>query len=88
MGRLSFFDIQNPDLTLELRQHIVFSPILTFKLGRIPYFEIKNPYLTFQHPEGGPEPPPPHPHENHKNIGFSSNTGLDPLTITKLQIRA
>ena len=29
---------------------------------------------------GGPDPP-----KNHKNIGFLSNTGLDPLKITKLQ---
>ena len=28
---------------------------------------------------GGPGPP-----ENHKNIGFRSNTGPDPLQITKL----
>ena len=32
---------------------------------------------------GGPPPPPP-PLENYKNIGFLSNTGLDPLKITKL----
>ena len=32
---------------------------------------------------GGPDPPPP-PQKNHKNIGFLSNTGLDPLKITKL----
>ena len=31
---------------------------------------------------GGPDPPPPL--ENHKNIGFLSNTGRDPLKITKL----
>ena len=31
---------------------------------------------------GGTDPPPPL--ENHKNIGFFSNTGLDPLKITKL----
>ena len=31
---------------------------------------------------GGSDPPPP---ENHKNIGFLSNTGADPLKITKLQ---
>ena len=30
--------------------------------------------------QGGPDPP-----ENHKNIGFSSITGLDLLKITKLQ---
>ena len=28
---------------------------------------------------GGPDPPP----ENHKNIGFLSNTGLDPLKYHK-----
>ena len=33
----------------------------------------------------GPPPPPPPPRpKNHKNIGFLSNTGLDPLKITKL----
>ena len=31
----------------------------------------------------GPDPPPP-PLKNHKNIGFLSNTGPDPLKITKL----
>ena len=30
---------------------------------------------------GGLDPPPL---KNHKNIGFSSNIGLDPLKITKL----
>ena len=30
---------------------------------------------------GGPDPPPP---ENHKNIGFLSNTGPNSLKITKL----
>ena len=34
---------------------------------------------------GGPDPPPPL--ENYKNIGFLSNTGPDPLKITKLQIQ-
>ena len=38
--------------------------------------------------EGGPDHPPPPPPppslKNHKNIGFLSNTGLDPLKITKL----
>ena len=29
-------------------------------------------------------PPPPHPLENHKSIGFLSNTGPDPLKITNL----
>ena len=34
---------------------------------------------------GSPDPPPPPPPlKNHKNIGFLSNTGLDPLKITKL----
>ena len=28
---------------------------------------------------GGPDPLPPPPMENHKNIGFLSNTGPDPL---------
>ena len=28
---------------------------------------------------------PPHPVKNHKNIGFISNTGPDPLKITKLR---
>ena len=33
-----------------------------------------------------PTPPPPPPDlENHKNIGFLTNTGPDPLRITKLQ---
>ena len=34
-------------------------------------------------PEGGrgPDPPPPPPLNNHKNIGFSSITGPDPLKI-------
>ena len=31
-----------------------------------------------------PPPPPPPPLENHKNIGFFSNTGPDPLKIVKL----
>ena len=31
---------------------------------------------------GDPDPPPPT--VNHKTIGFLSNTGLDPLKITKL----
>ena len=34
---------------------------------------------------GGPDPPPPL--ENYKNIGFLSNTGPDPLKITKLPIQ-
>ena len=38
-------------------------------------------------PEGGKQgvqtPPPPHL-KKHKNIGFLSNTGLNPLKITKL----
>ena len=33
-------------------------------------------------PEGGKGGPDPQ--RNHKNIGFLSNTGLDPLKITKL----
>ena len=33
---------------------------------------------------GGPDPTPL---ENYKNIGFLSNTGLDPLKITKLPIQ-
>ena len=32
----------------------------------------------------GSRTPPPPPLENHKFIGFPSNTGLDPLTIIKL----
>ena len=40
-------------------------------------------------PEGGqgaltPPPPPPPPLKNHKTVGFLSNTGPDPLKITKL----
>ena len=34
-----------------------------------------------------PPPPPPPPQKkkkNHKNMGFLSNIGLDPLKITKL----
>ena len=34
--------------------------------------------LSWADPEGGP------PLENHKNLGFLSNTGPDPLKITKL----
>ena len=30
-------------------------------------------------------PPPPHSMKNHENIGFLSNTGPDPLIMTKLQ---
>ena len=33
---------------------------------------------------GGPDPPS---REKYKNIGFLSNTGLDPLKITKLPIQ-
>ena len=33
-------------------------------------------------PPWGPDPPPPPP-ENHKNIGFLSNTGPDPIKIHK-----
>ena len=36
---------------------------------------------------GGLDPPPPPPLEYYKNIGFLSNTGLDPLKITKLPIQ-
>ena len=36
-------------------------------------------------PKGGGTGGPPPPLKNHKNIGFLSNTGLDPLKITKLQ---
>ena len=35
----------------------------------------------------GSGPPPPPRLENYKNIGFLSNTGPDPLKITKLQIQ-
>ena len=35
-------------------------------------------------PEGGTGGPDPHPWNNHKNIGFLSNNGPDPLKITKL----
>ena len=35
-------------------------------------------------PEGGTGIPDPPPLENYKNIGFLSNTGPDPLKITKL----
>ena len=38
------------------------------------------PVLPCADPEGGTPPPL----KNHKNIGFLSNTGLDPLKITKL----
>ena len=35
-------------------------------------------------PPWGPDPPPPPPPpENHKNIGFLSNTGPDPIKIHK-----
>ena len=34
---------------------------------------------------GGPDLPPPL--ENYKNIGFLSNTGPDPLKITRLPIQ-
>ena len=33
---------------------------------------------------GGPDPPPPPSLKNHTNKGFLSNTGPDPLKITKL----
>ena len=36
---------------------------------------------TCPNPEGGSRPPPM---KNHKNIGFLSNTGADPLKIIKL----
>ena len=36
-------------------------------------------------PEGGAgSPHPPHSRQNHKNVGFLSNTGLDPLKITMI----
>ena len=35
-------------------------------------------------PDGGTGGPDPPPFENHKNIGFFSNTGPDPLKIVKL----
>ena len=46
-----------------------------------------NVLCTYADPEGGGggqgfQTPPPL--KNHKNIGFLSNTGPDPLTITKL----
>ena len=34
-----------------------------------------------QRGQGGRTPPPPPPLKNHKNIGFPSNTGPDPLKI-------
>ena len=38
---------------------------------------------------GGPDPPPPPPPlKNHKNIGFSSNTGPDPLKNRKATMPA
>ena len=43
--------------------------------------------FTCANPEGGTAPPPPPPLpplKNHKDIGVHSNTGLDPLKITKL----
>ena len=42
-------------------------------------------HVRIQRGDRGSGPPPPPP-ENHKNIGFLSNTGPDPLEITKLQI--
>ena len=45
-------------------------------------YEIGNLCTSCADPEGGtggPDPP-----ENHKNIGFLSNIGPDPLKITKL----
>ena len=37
---------------------------------------------------GGTGVQPPPPLKNHKNIGFLSNTGLDPLKTTKLPSQA
>ena len=36
---------------------------------------------------GGPNPPPPKKNNNNKNIGFSSNTGPDPLTNHKAALQ-
>ena len=38
-------------------------------------------HVRIQRGTGGPDPPPL---KNHKNIGFLSNFGPDPLQITKL----
>ena len=44
------------------------------------------PGVTCLDPEGEDRgsPPPPHPPKNRKNIGFLSNTGMDPLKFSKL----
>ena len=44
-------------------------------------------YMCESRGEGGQGVRPPPPLENYKNIGFLSNTGLDPLLITKLLIQ-
>ena len=41
-------------------------------------------YNPLADPEGGRGSGPPPPLKNNKNIGFLSNTGPDPLKITKL----
>ena len=41
-------------------------------------------YTRIQRGEGAGGP---NPLKNHKNIGFLTNTGPDPLKITKLQIQ-
>ena len=38
-------------------------------------------------PERGQGVRTPHPLKNHKNVGFSSNTGLDPLKNQSYQVR-
>ena len=40
-------------------------------------------FISCAYSEGGGEDPDPL--KNHKSIGFGSNTGPDPLKITKLQ---
>ena len=52
LDRISYFDIQNPTLTFQLRPNIVF---LSFKIlfwhsnwGQISYFDIQNPIWTFE----------------------------------------
>ena len=42
------------------------------------------PYHAIADPEGATGGPDPHPNEISQNIGFLSNTGLDPMKITKL----
>ena len=48
LGRISYFDIQNSDLTFELRLHIVFCPILTFELGGKSNLDIQKSWFDIQ----------------------------------------